>query len=154
MILFATGSKVGTPKFKKLWAFCPNLSLSRVLRSIYGQDTHGRVKKRGGRGVPIYLEYLRYNMEIKILCKLRYRTVKNYHTDHTEDTFIVLSTVYQRFSFLRTILAASVDVSTMKFIFVSYFSRLISLKNLRNLLIRFQRSIFYSAAISISQPTQ
>ena len=28
-----------------------------------------------------------YNIEIKILCKLRYRTVKWYHTDHTDDTF-------------------------------------------------------------------
>ena len=31
MILFATGSKVVTPKLKKLWAFRPNLSLSLVL---------------------------------------------------------------------------------------------------------------------------
>ena len=30
MILFATGSKVVTPKLKKLWALCPNLSLSLV----------------------------------------------------------------------------------------------------------------------------
>jgi hypothetical protein len=30
MILFATGIKVVTPKLKKLWAFCPNLSLSLV----------------------------------------------------------------------------------------------------------------------------
>ncbi len=121
-------------------------------RPLGGDVVWGVVKKRGERGVPIYLEYVQYNMEIKILRKLRYRTVKNYHTDHTDDTFIVLSTVYRRFSFLRTILAASVDVSTMKFIFASYFSRLISLENSRNLLIRFRRFIFYSATISISQP--
>ena len=48
---------------------------------------------------------------------------------------VLLSTVYQRFLFLRTILAASVDVSTRKYIFVSYFSRPISLENSRNLLI-------------------
>jgi hypothetical protein len=76
-----------------------------------------------------------------------------YHTDHTNDTFIVLST-YRRFLFLRTILAVSVDVSTTKFIFESYFSWPISLENLRNLLIRFRRFIFYSVTISyILQPT-
>jgi hypothetical protein len=68
-----------------------------------------------------------YNIEIKILCKLRYRAVKKYHTDHTEDTFIVLSAVYQQFLFLRTILAASVDFSTMKKIhelfLAAYFSQ-------------------------------
>ncbi len=83
-------------------------------------------------------------------------TVKKYHmyhTDHTDDTFIVLSTVYQQFLSLRTILAVSVDVSTTKFIFASYFSRPISLKNLRNLLIRFRRFIFYSATISYNFAT-
>jgi hypothetical protein len=49
---------------------------------------------------------------------------------------IVLSTVYRRFSFLRMILAAYVDVSTTEFILASYFSRPISLENPRNLLIR------------------
>ncbi len=47
----------------------------------------------------------------------------------------ILSTVYRRFLFLGTILAVSVDVSTTKFIFASYFSRLISLENSRNPLI-------------------
>ncbi len=47
--------------------------------------------------------------EIEILHKLPllYGTVKKYHM-LTEDTFIVLSTVYQRFSFLRTILAGHI----------------------------------------------
>ena len=62
-------------------------------------------------------------------------------------TFIVLSTVYRWFLFLRTILAASEDVSTMKFIFASYFLQPVSLENSRNLLIRFWRFIFYSATI-------
>ncbi len=90
---------------------------------------------------------LAYIIEIKILRKLRYCTLKKYHTDHTDDTFIVLSTVYQQFLFLRAILAASVDVSTMKSIFASCFLQPISLENLRNLLIRFRRFIFYSATI-------
>ena len=94
-------------------------------------------------------------MLIKILRKLRYRTVKKYRTDYTDDTFIVLSTtVYRQFSFLRTILNASVDVSTTKFIFTSYFLWSISLENSRNLLIRFRRFIFYSVTISLSYISQ
>jgi hypothetical protein len=42
----------------------------------------------------------------------------------------LLSTIYRRFSFLGTILAAPVDVSTTKLIFASYFSWPISLKKL------------------------
>ncbi len=69
-----------------------------------------------------------------------------------DDTFIVLSTVYRRFSFLRqsqqdTFPTASVDVRTKKNIFASYFLQPISLKNLRNLLRRFRRVIFYSAIL-------
>jgi hypothetical protein len=71
------------------------LDYQMVLRSIYDWDTYVGVKKRGERVLPFYLAYVQYNMEIKILRKLRYRTVKNYYTDHTDDTFIVLSTVYR-----------------------------------------------------------
>ena len=46
-----------------------------------------------------------------------------------------------------TLPTASVDVSTTKIIFASYFSRPIFLKNSRNLLFRFQRYIFYSAKL-------
>ncbi len=60
---------------------------------------------------------------------------------------MILSTVYRQFSFLGTILAESVVVSTTEFIFASYFSRPIPLENLRNLLIRFRRFVFYSATI-------
>jgi hypothetical protein len=89
----------------------------------------GGQKKGGARPTDLEYDVVSYIVEIKILRKLRYCTVKNYHTDHTDDTFIVLSTtVYRRFSFLRTILAASVYVSTTKFIFTSYFLWPISLK--------------------------
>ena len=86
-----------------------------------------------------------YNIEIKILRKLQnpivpYDTVKKYVVP---TILTILSTVYQRFLFLGTILAASVDVSTTKFIFVSYFSRPISLENSRNLLIKGSEGSFF-----------
>ncbi len=59
---------------------------------------------------------------------------------------IVLSTVYRQFSFLRTVLAASVDISRTKFIFASYFSMPISLQNPRNILIR----SFFTYSVTIS----
>jgi hypothetical protein len=69
-----------------------------------------------------------------------YDTVKK---DVVPTILTILSTVYQRFSFLGTILAASVDVSTTKFIFASYFSRPISLENSRNLLIKGSEGSFF-----------
>ena len=60
-----------------------------------------------------------YNIEIKILCKLRYRTILSRSTILTILT--ILSTVYRRFSFLGTILAASVDVREL--FLAAHFSR-------------------------------
>ena len=94
----------------------------------------GGVKKGGNAPQATDLAYI---IEIKILRKLGYCTLNKYHTDHTVDTFIVLSTIYQQLLFLRAILAASVEISTTKPIFVSCFLQPISLKNSRNLPIRF-----------------
>ncbi len=84
-----------------------------------------------------------YNIEIKILRKLRYCIVQYCKKYVVPTILMILSTVYQRFSFLGTILAASVDVSTTKFIFASYFSRPISLENSRNLLIKSSDGSFF-----------
>ncbi len=69
----------------------------------------GGSKKGGNAQRATNLEYIQ-----RLKSSASYRTVKKYHTDHTDNTFIVLSTVYQQFLFLRTILAESVDVSTPK----------------------------------------
>ena len=53
----------------------------------------GGVKKGGNAPQATDLEYVLYNIEIKILRKLWYCTVRKYHTDHTDDTFIVPTTL-------------------------------------------------------------
>jgi hypothetical protein len=93
-----------------------------------------------------------YNIqrEIKILRKLRYRTIPS-EVCTILTILTILSTIYRQFSFLGTILAASVDVSTTKFNFRELF---LLAQNSRNPWIRIRRFIFYSATISyISQPT-
>ena len=90
-----------------------------------------------------------YNIEIKIVRKLRYCTVKKYH--HTYWPY--WGYFYCNVNSLPTILVSQNNPSCIcrrqynKIIFASYFLRPISLENMRNLLIRFQRFIFYSATI-------
>ncbi len=68
----------------------------------------GGGQKRGGRG-------LKSSASCGIVLS------STYHTDHSDNTFIVLSTVYRQVLFLRTILAMSVDVSTNKIYFHELF---------------------------------
>ena len=67
-----------------------------------------------GRNAPRATDLEYKYTEIKIFRKLLYHTVKKYipYVLTILTILIVLSTVYQRFLFLRMILAAYVDVST------------------------------------------